>query len=81
MSKITVTKNEAGNAFGAIEFISSKVTMNQFVIRENTANSSGGIGFKNSNATLVDGQFEFNDSGESVSLLSLDTVDYNTTSS
>jgi hypothetical protein len=67
MFKLTATQNEAGNTFGAIEFQSSSVTLNQFLIRENSANSSGGIGFSESNATLDNGQFESNDSGESVS--------------
>jgi hypothetical protein len=67
MMKLTATKNEAGNTFGAIEFKSSRVTLNQFLIRENSANTSGGIGFSESNATLDNGRFESNDSGESVS--------------
>jgi hypothetical protein len=67
ISILHATKNNAVNAFGAIEVNASTVTINQFVVEENSAHSSGGIGFYKSNATLVDGRFDSNDSGESVS--------------
>jgi hypothetical protein len=67
ISGLKATKNKAVNAFGAIEFDVSEVTINQFVVEENSANSSGGIGFSTSHATLVDGRFDSNDSGGSVS--------------
>jgi hypothetical protein len=65
--RLNATKNNAVNAFGAIEINASTVTIKQFVVEENSAHSSGGIGFYKSNASLVDGRFDSNDSGESVS--------------